>query len=88
MAKKKSQPNGMADLWEMEEEDSSPLHLLIWSPVLEAAIRPPQYKTLPRDTSVFNRRIGGHVPPPSHSWTPPVGRRYAARSQSWTSLKQ
>ena len=24
---------GVADLWEMEEEDSSPHHLLAWSPV-------------------------------------------------------
>ena len=24
---------GAADLWEMEEEDSSPLHLPMWSPV-------------------------------------------------------
>ena len=24
---------GAVDLWEMEEEDSSPLHLLTWSPV-------------------------------------------------------
>ena len=24
---------GAADLWEMEEEDSSPLHSLTWSPV-------------------------------------------------------
>ena len=24
---------GMADLWEMEEEDSSPLHSPMWSPV-------------------------------------------------------
>ena len=24
---------GVAELWEMEGEDSSPLHLLMWSPV-------------------------------------------------------
>ena len=26
-------PQGVADLWDMEGEDSSPLHLLTWSPV-------------------------------------------------------
>ena len=46
---------GVADLWEMEEEDSSPLHSLMWSPVQRLPVRPPQYETLPGNTSDFNR---------------------------------
>ena len=42
---------GAVDLWETEEEDSSPLHLATWSP----AQRLPQYKTLLGDTSDSNR---------------------------------
>ena len=45
---------GVADLWEMEEEDSSPLHSLMWSPV-QRAVRPPQYETLLGNMSDFNR---------------------------------
>ena len=44
---------GAADLWEMEEEDSSPVCLLMWSPV--QTIRLPQYETLLGNTSDFNR---------------------------------
>ena len=42
---------GVADLWETEEEDSSPLHSPRWSPVQ----RLPQYETLPGYTSDFKR---------------------------------
>ena len=31
---------GVADLWEMEEEDSSPLHLPMWSPVQRPLLGP------------------------------------------------
>ena len=44
-----------ADLQEMEEEDSSPLHSPTVVPCPEAAIRPPQYKTLLGNISDFNR---------------------------------
>ena len=46
---------GAVDQWEMEEEDGSPPNSLTWSPVQRPAIRPPQYKTLLRNTSDFNR---------------------------------
>ena len=46
---------GAADWQEIEEEDSSPCNLLMWSPVQRLSIRPPQYKTLLRNTSDFNR---------------------------------
>ena len=46
---------GAADWWEMEEEDSSPPNLLTWPPGPEATIRLPQYETLPRNMSDFNR---------------------------------
>ena len=41
---------GAAD-WQETEEDSSPHNSLTWSPVQ----RPPQYETLPRNMSDFDR---------------------------------
>ena len=64
---------GAADLWEMEEEDSSPLHSLMWSPTQRPLLG------LPGDTSDSNRRIGGHAPTLSFL-DHPIGRRYAVRS--------
>ena len=69
---------GAVDLQEMEKEDSSPLHLLMWSqPKGHCQASPIQ------NISDFNRRIGGHAPTLSFL-DGPVGRRYAVRSQSWT----
>ena len=45
---------GAADQWEMEEEDSS-LITCQCGPCPEAAIRPPQYETLFRNMSDFDR---------------------------------
>ena len=42
---------GVLGLWEMEEEDSSPLCSPMWSPVQG----PLQYETLLRNMSDFNR---------------------------------
>ena len=46
---------GAADWWEMEEEDSSPHHSLTWSPVQRLLLGLPQYETLLRNISDFNR---------------------------------
>ena len=35
---------GASDLWEMEEEDSSPLHLLMWSPAWRLLLGCPHMK--------------------------------------------
>ena len=42
---------GAVDWWEVEEEDSFPLNSPTWSPVQ----RPPQYETLLRNMSDFDR---------------------------------
>ena len=46
---------GAVDWQEMEEEVGSPPNSLTWSPLPEATIRLPQYKTLLRNMSDFNR---------------------------------
>ena len=46
---------GVADLWEMEEEDKFPSPLADVVPCPEAAIRLPQYETLLGNMSNFNR---------------------------------
>ena len=46
---------GVADLWETEEEDSSPLCSLMWSPVQRPLLGCLKYKALPGNTSDFNR---------------------------------
>ena len=46
---------GVADLQEMEEEDSSLLRSLMWSPVQRLQLGHLNTKTLPGNTSDFNR---------------------------------
>ena len=48
-----------------------PLLLTDMVPCPEAAVRPPQYKTLLRNTSDLMDELGD-VPPPPHNWTAPV----------------
>ena len=62
---------GAADLWEMEEEDSSPLHSLMWSPV-QRPLLGHLYMKHCLEISVTLTDELGDVPPPSHSWTAPV----------------
>ena len=59
---------GAADLWEMEEEDSSPFCSPTWSPVQRPLLGCPNMKYC-LEIQMTNRRIGGHTPP-SHSWMP------------------
>ena len=59
------------DPWGLEEEDSSPSHLLSGSAAQRLLSSHPNMKYCFGDTSDFNRRIGGNTPP-SHSWTAPL----------------
>ena len=69
---------GVADLWEMEEEDSSPLWLPMWSPTQRPPLGCLNMKYC-LEIQVTNRRIGGHAPTLSFL-DAPIGRRYAVRS--------
>ena len=67
------------DLWEPEEEDSSPSHSPSWSPAHRPLSNFPnmKYEILSRDMSDFNRRIGGHTPTLSFLDGPLSGRHAA-----------
>ena len=78
---------GAADLHEMEEEDSSPLHWPMWSPTQRPLLGCPNMKHCPGDTSDSNRRIGGHAPTLSFL-DGPVGRRYAVKKPELDLLRQ
>ena len=62
---------GAADLWKMEEEDSSPLHLPTWSPVQRLLLGCLNMKHCLEIQVTLTDELG-KVPPPSHSWTAPV----------------
>ena len=71
------------DLWEMEEEDGSPLHSLTWSPVQRLLLGHLNMKHCLENPSDFNKWIGGCAP--TLSFVDASGdRRYDARGQSWT----
>ena len=57
-----------ADLQEMEEEDSSPLHLLTWSPVQRLSLGCLNMKHCLEIRVALTDELGD-MPPPSHSWT-------------------
>ena len=58
---------GAADLWETEEEDSSPLHLLMWSPVQRLLLGCLNMKHCLEIQVTLTDELGD-MPPPSHSW--------------------
>ena len=58
---------GAVDLREMEEEDSSPLHLLTWSPVQRPLLGCLNMKHCLEMQVTLADELGD-VPPPSHSW--------------------
>ena len=62
---------GAVDLWEMEEEDSSPLCLLMWSPVQRPLLGCLNMKHCLEIQVTLTDELGD-VPPPSHSWTAPL----------------
>ena len=74
---------GVKDLQKPEEDDSSPSHLPSWSPAQRPLSGHPNMKYCFRDTSNFDRRIGGYTPTFS-LLDGPTSRRYVARSKNWT----
>ena len=62
---------GVADLQEMEEEDSSPLHLPMWSPVQRPLLGHLNAKHCLEIQVTLTDELGD-VPPSPHSWMPPV----------------
>ena len=62
---------GVADLQEMEEEDSSPPHLLMWSPVQRLPLGCLNTKHCLEIQVTLTDELGD-VPPPPHSWMPLV----------------
>ena len=62
---------GVADLWEMEEEDSSPLCSLMWSPVQRLPLGCLNMKHCLEIQVILTDELGD-VPPPSHSWMAPL----------------
>ena len=62
---------GAVDLREMKEEDSSPLHSLTWSPVQRPLLGHLNMKHCLEIQVTLTDELGD-MPPPSHSWTPPL----------------
>ena len=60
-----------ADLQEMEEEDSSPLCSLMWSPAQRLPLGCPNMKHC-LGIQVTLTEESGDMAPPSHSWMPPM----------------
>ena len=59
------------DLWEPEEEDSSPSHSLSWSPARRLLSSCPYMKYCPEIQVTLTKELGA-IPPPSHSWMAPL----------------
>ena len=67
-------PNqGPKDLWGSEEEDSSPSHLLSWSPARRSMSGHPNMRYCLEIQVTLTEELGG-----------PTGRRHVARSKNWT----
>ena len=62
---------GAVDLWEMEEEDSSPLHSPMWSPTQRLPLGCPNMKHCLEIQVTLTEELGD-MPPPSHSWMAPL----------------
>ena len=62
---------GVADLWETEEEDSSPLHSPMWSPVQRLPLGCLNMKHCLEIQVTLTDELGD-VPPSPHLWMPPV----------------
>ena len=61
----------MKDPWELEEEDSSPSHLLSWSPAQRLLSSCPNMKYCLEIQVTLMEELGV-IPPPSHSWMAPL----------------
>ena len=62
---------GAKDLWESEEDDSSPSHLLLWSPAWRPQSDCPNTKYCLEIQVTLTEELGA-IPPPSHSWMVPL----------------
>ena len=62
---------GVKDLWESEEEDSSPSHLPLWSPARRLPSSCPNMKYCLEIQVTLTEELGS-MPPPSHSWMAPL----------------
>ena len=62
---------GMKDLWEPEEEDSSPSHLPSWSPTQRPPSSCPNMKYCLEIQVTLTEELGA-IPPPTHSWMSPL----------------
>ena len=62
---------GVKDLWEPEEEDSSPTHLPSPSPAQRLMSSCPNMKYRLEIRVMLTEELGA-IPPPSHSWTAPL----------------
>ena len=62
---------GAKDLQESEEDDSSPSHLPLWSPVQRPPSGHPNMKYCLEIQLTLTEELGA-IPPPSHSWTAPL----------------
>ena len=62
---------GAKDLWELEEEDSSPSHLLSLSPAQRPLSGHPNTKYCLEIRVMLTEELGA-IPPPCHSWTAPL----------------
>ena len=58
---------GAKDLWESEEDDSSPSHLPLWSPAQRLPSGHPNTKYCLEIQVTLTEELGA-IPPPSHSW--------------------
>ena len=59
---------GARDLQELEEDDSSPSHLPLWSPAQRLLSGCPNTKYCLEIQVTLTEELGA-IPPPSHSWT-------------------
>ena len=62
---------GVKDLWESEEEDSSPSHSPLWSPAQRPPSGHPNMKYCLEIQVTLTEELGA-IPPPSHSWMAPL----------------
>ena len=73
---------GMKDLQESEEDDSSPSHSPLWSPARRPLSSCPNMKYCLEIQVTLTEELGS-IPPPSHSWMAPLVEDILTRSQSW-----
>ena len=62
---------GAKDLWESEEDDSSPSHLPLWSPAQRLPSGHPNRKYCLEIQVTLTEELGA-ITPPSHSWMAPL----------------